>query len=707
MSPPSSLTKIARCPPRRVVGEVVRPVTSRCTGPRPACRQTARGRSAAADPSYSTGTRTAGRRDGRARGGVPGRGRRNVLTGCSSRRRRARAGSAPGRRPRRSGLGVDGDALGLAEPPEARPRRASRSAAASRPARRAEGSPSRPSRGGGEAAKPASTERQPARLGGTRDARVRRGFTSSARLVSSRASAAAHRVPGVDRGDGARRRRSCRRRGAAELDEVEAELARGARAAGRRCRRRSSARRRRRSGSDAAQADRPVAAVGGAGRSRRRRRRRASASIEAVEQLRRDLRRVHARRAAAGAAPESSNAPASRASSPPSRWGRTSKPAPGSQSPGSPSSTRTRRAAGRLGDGRERVGEAGLGDRGRAGLAEVGDQPGLRPPGNGRFGDHDQGYVTWRRFGSSHRPGHVADRAQRAAHGARHLRAARRARGRRPATSSIRQPASAARSTISSGQPKRRSRSPRASSGSRRAARIGPMSVSAPGAAADHQRQRPVGEPRVQRPGAAARRRRAPRTRSARAGADRVGDRGQLGGSSEPSQSMKQTTSAVAAVRPAKQAAPKPAPRLGDDVGAELARRSRPSRRSSRCRRRSAGSPPGTRRARRAAPRPRRAREGRRRSCLVTLPAASDPAQASAVATRPVLCWPRWRRTARPPSSLVARACRHRRRAGAGRGRPLDDRVRADRRRRADGDLGATLRAVLRVPATPRSTPRR
>ena len=79
--------------------------------------------------------------------------------------------------------------------------------------------------------------------------------------------------------------------------------------------------------------------------------------------------------------------------------------------------------------------------------------------------------------------------------------------------------------------------------------------------------------------------RRAPIARSAAPSSTRPTSATRSRGSSEPSQSMKATSGAAAAARPAKQAAPEPAPRLADDGGAEAGGRPRRSRPSSRCRR--------------------------------------------------------------------------------------------------------------------------
>lgn len=133
-------------------------------------------------------------------------------------------------------------------------------------------------------------------------------------------------------------------------------------------------------------------------------------------------------------------------------------------------------------------------------------------------------------------------------------------------TSSIRQPAVLARSTISSGQPKRRSAMPSARRSVRCAARIGPRCAAVRPCAAATRTPAP-GWPggRCERGRRGEVGRRAPRTRSASPASTGPATRSSCRGSIEASASMKQTTSERAAVRPAKQAAPRAALRLVDD----------------------------------------------------------------------------------------------------------------------------------------------
>lgn len=125
-------------------------------------------------------------------------------------------------------------------------------------------------------------------------------------------------------------------------------------------------------------------------------------------------------------------------------------------------------------------------------------------------------------------------------------------------TPRIRHPVWYARSTISRGHPDRRSSRPSSRSGTRRAARMGPRSRSARSvrrrtssastrfaARACTGQDRPTGC-------------RSPITRSAAPAATGPATDGSSLGSSEQSQSMKQTMSSEAARRPAQQAEPKP-----------------------------------------------------------------------------------------------------------------------------------------------------
>ena len=172
----------------------------------------------------------------------------------------------------------------------------------------------------------------------------------------------------------------------------------------------------------------------------------------------------------------------------------------------------------------------------------------------------------------------------------------------------------AARRTISSGQPKRRSAMSSASSAARRAARIGPRSVSATSlrrrsssasarlasrACSGHAPRSAMRAPRTRsasgrRPGPAIARQLARVQRGVGVHeADDVARRGQQAGEAGRSEAAR---------------------RLLDDASRRARGRRRRSRRSSRCRRRSAGSRPASGRAPRAAPGLRRAPGGRRRS---------------------------------------------------------------------------------------------
>ena len=126
------------------------------------------------------------------------------------------------------------------------------------------------------------------------------------------------------------------------------------------------------------------------------------------------------------------------------------------------------------------------------------------------------------------------------------------------ATSWILHPATAARSTISRGQPKRRSAIPSSSSALLLAARIGPRSVS--GAPLRRRSSRASTRLATRACAGHAPRwaMRAPRTRSAAPSRTGAQTRGRSRGCSDASPSMKHTTSVRAARRPAQHAAPKP-----------------------------------------------------------------------------------------------------------------------------------------------------
>ena len=158
--------------------------------------------------------------------------------------------------------------------------------------------------------------------------------------------------------------------------------------------------------------------------------------------------------------------------------------------------------------------------------------------------------------------------------------------------------------------------------------------------------------------------------------------RGSSRGSSEPSQSMKQTTSPRAAHSPAKHAAPKP--RRGScttcapEPGGELA----PSRRSSRCRRRSARSRAGM----------RASTHGQRRALVEH---RKDHVGARAVEVRALRILRR--------GSSVAHDPRHRRR---GLHRLARRRRAAGRRARRAGGRRAAARRPRGAPGLPRPAPR-
>ena len=125
-------------------------------------------------------------------------------------------------------------------------------------------------------------------------------------------------------------------------------------------------------------------------------------------------------------------------------------------------------------------------------------------------------------------------------------------------TSVIRQPDFDARRTISSGQPKRRSTMPRSSRGCRLAARIGPRSRRRTPwrtRRAEHSATFATRAGTGQDPG---RGRRRPSTRSAWPSRTGSATLWRSAPSSDPSQSIKHTSSVRAATRPAKHAAPNP-----------------------------------------------------------------------------------------------------------------------------------------------------
>jgi hypothetical protein len=125
-------------------------------------------------------------------------------------------------------------------------------------------------------------------------------------------------------------------------------------------------------------------------------------------------------------------------------------------------------------------------------------------------------------------------------------------------TSTIRQPRLAARTTISSGQPNRRSTSPRPSSASRLAALIGPMSRTRTWWRARKAAPNARFAMRACAGHAPAVARLRPITRSAWPSRTGPATLGRSAPAREPSQSMKHTTSDCAARRPVKHAAPKP-----------------------------------------------------------------------------------------------------------------------------------------------------
>lgn len=126
------------------------------------------------------------------------------------------------------------------------------------------------------------------------------------------------------------------------------------------------------------------------------------------------------------------------------------------------------------------------------------------------------------------------------------------------ATSVTRHPASIARSTISKGQPDRRSCTPRLKRSSRPAARMGPMSASLCPVRRHTSIDRQRFASRACSGHAPFFGRRAPSTRSAVAACRGRTMLGSARGSSDPSQSIKQTMSDADVVRPRQQAAPNP-----------------------------------------------------------------------------------------------------------------------------------------------------
>ena len=148
----------------------------------------------------------------------------------------------------------------------------------------------------------------------------------------------------------------------------------------------------------------------------------------------------------------------------------------------------------RASDGGQRVLERRAREHGCLLRVQGRGQAGLHAAGHRRLGHHDER--------GAHASAAVMSRTVRSVPRTVPVTFERPRRGRYvTATSSIVQPAAAARTTISSGQPNRRSSRPRPSSASRRAARIGPeIAQRDAGAPPQLRRQRPVRQPRVQRP---------------------------------------------------------------------------------------------------------------------------------------------------------------------------------------------------------------
>ena len=265
-----------------------------------------------------------------------------------------------------------------------------------------------------------------------------------------------------------------------------------------------------RSGRRPLQADGPVAAVRG----------RADDGVDAARQTpggvgqhrHGDLRGVHAdeqRRRVAGRPRTRRHRRVEALVEAVAALGTTSKPG-ASHGPGSPSSTSTRRRAGvartvakRVGQGRRRQRRRLVG-RARWRAAR------LRSARRRRLGQHDHSRRVGQRL-TRRGPGACPAPPAPCPAPCRSPSSGRCAARTGTGTSSMRHRARAASSTISSGQPDRRSLMSSASSGRRRAARIGPRSDIARAGAASHLgRQQPVGEPGVERPrpalGSAARR---------------------------------------------------------------------------------------------------------------------------------------------------------------------------------------------------------
>ena len=222
-----------------------------------------------------------------------------------------------------------------------------------------------------------------------------------------------------------------------------------------------------------------------------------------------------------------------------------------------------------------------------------GDRRVLQRPGQRLLGDHDHGDPARALIAAPSPCRPTAPRTSPAP--SRSPSSARRAAGTRPRPRRSASPRPRRGSTISSGQPKRRSRIPRSASArrGRPASARGRRAAARRGAAARAPRARFAiracsGQaPRLSRrgrPSTGRHRRRSP-VRPPTAARP---------GSSEPSQSMKQTRSARGGVETGGARRAEPAARLDDDLGAEARAPARRSRRWSRCRRRSGESRAGT-----------------------------------------------------------------------------------------------------------------
>ena len=255
-----------------------------------------------------------------------------------------------------------------------------------------------------------------------------------------------------------------------------------------------------------------------------------------------------------------------------------------------------RRVGGQVGDRRERVVDRGRRERAPPARGVSGRvQSGLHLAGQRLLRDDDE--RGHRRALAREQPRHVADRGDRAADRAGHLRAADARRVRRvdlgdaPAGRVARAAPSRAGSRCG-GRAGRGRAAPR-----RRAARIGPRSCSRrPGRAPDQERRARgwrSARAAARRPRVVGRRR--PSTRSASPASTGSTTSGRSAGSIDASASQNATIGAVAASSPACAAEPKPRRGSRHHDRAVRARRRRPSRRSSRCRRRSRGSRRGSR----------------------------------------------------------------------------------------------------------------